>query len=100
LKRKTGKTHALNWFFASPDGKRVAIGASPSGSEQAQLRVLDVATGKLLEGPFDRHMLGVVSWLPDSSGFVHHRLRAVAADADASQRWLHSETLLHKNGTP
>ena len=100
LTRDTGKTHSLNWFFASPDGKRVAIGASPSGSEQAQLRVLDAATGKLLEGPFDRHMLSAVSWLPDSSGFVHHRMRAVAADADASRRWLHSETLLHRNGTP
>ena len=41
-------TIALDWFFPSHDGKYVAYGTSPSGSELSTLHVIDTATGHLL----------------------------------------------------
>jgi prolyl oligopeptidase len=41
-------TVALDWWYASEDGKYVAYGTSPSGSEVSTLRVIETATGKLL----------------------------------------------------
>src|SRR5262252_3317216 len=41
-------TVALDWWQASEDGKYVAYGTSPSGSEISALRVIETETGKLL----------------------------------------------------
>lgn len=47
----TGKPHAINYFEPSHDGKRVAVGVSVGGNENADLTVLDVATGQRMAGP-------------------------------------------------
>src|SRR5215218_10247534 len=39
-------TVALDWWYPSPDGTRVAYGLSSSGDERSTLRVRDVATGE------------------------------------------------------
>src|SRR5450755_2740224 len=41
-------TVALDWWFASEDGKYVAYGTSASGSEESTLHIVESATGKLL----------------------------------------------------
>ena len=48
---RTGEPHAISYFTASPDGKRVAVGVSAGGNENANLEVLDVSSGALLAGP-------------------------------------------------
>ncbi len=52
--RQTGKPHAINYWFPSPDGSHVALGVSASGSEEAVLHVLDTATRKRIGEPIDR----------------------------------------------
>ena len=47
-------TIALDWWYASEDGKYVAYGTSPSGSEVSTLRVIETATGKLLSDAIER----------------------------------------------
>src|SRR5580698_2504520 len=47
-------TIALDWWYASDDGKYVAYGTSPSGSEISTLRVIETASGKLLPDAIDR----------------------------------------------
>src|SRR5262249_55886880 len=42
-------TVALDWWYPSHDGKYVAYGTSPSGSEISTLHVIDTATGNLLQ---------------------------------------------------
>jgi prolyl oligopeptidase len=91
----TGDEHYhLDWHVPSPDGTRVAFGISGGGSEHSVLRVLDVATGELHDTmvPGTRH--GVVSWLPDASGFVYHRYRSPSTAAP-EQRRHDSATYLH-----
>lgn len=47
-------TIALDWWYASEDGKYVAYGTSPSGSELSTLHVIETASGKLLPDAIDR----------------------------------------------
>src|ERR1039457_6419707 len=47
-------TVALDWWYASEDGKYVAYGTSVSGSELSTLRVIETATGKLLPDAIER----------------------------------------------
>lgn len=48
---RAGKPHAINYFEPSPDGKRVVIGISVGGNENADLTVLDAVSGRRLAGP-------------------------------------------------
>ena len=47
----TGKPHAVSYLTPSKDGSRIAVGIAAGGSEQADLRVLDVDTGNRIAGP-------------------------------------------------
>jgi prolyl oligopeptidase len=64
--KRTGKPHAVNFFKASWDGRKVAYGMSASGSEDASLFVLDVKTLRHLTRPLPRAHETPVHWLPDS----------------------------------
>jgi prolyl oligopeptidase len=66
-------TIALDWWYASEDGKYVAYGTSPSGSELSTLHVIETASGKLLPDAIDRTRAASVAWKPDNSGFFYTR---------------------------
>jgi prolyl oligopeptidase len=63
----------LSWLAPSPDGRTLAIGLCPDGSERNTIRLIDVETGRLLlDAPPHTLMdanTGGVQWLADSSGF-------------------------------
>lgn len=66
-------TIALDWWYPSEDGRYVAFGTSPNGSELSTLQVIETATGKLLAEKIERTRAASVAWLPDSSGFYYTR---------------------------
>jgi prolyl oligopeptidase len=66
-------TVALDWWFAAEDGKYVAYGTSPSGSEISTLRVIETASGKLLPDAIERTRAASLAWKRDSSGFFYTR---------------------------
>ncbi len=66
-------TIALDWWYASDDGKYVAYGTSPSGSEISTLRVIETATGKLLPDSIERTRAASLAWKRDNSGFFYTR---------------------------
>jgi prolyl oligopeptidase len=66
-------TIALDWWYSSHDGKYVAYGTSPSGSEMSTLHVIETASGKLLPDAIDRTRAASVAWTPDDSGFYYTR---------------------------
>ncbi|MEE3502233.1 prolyl oligopeptidase family serine peptidase [Acidiphilium acidophilum] len=91
---------ALNYYFVSPNGKYIAFGVSGGGSEQAKLRVLDVATGKLLpigitriDG--DNTDFPPIAWLPDSKGFIYYRLHKFGPHAPVTDFYQKSRDYLH-----
>ena len=64
---------ALDWWYASPQGRYVAFGLSSNGDERSTLHVLDAADGKgLAEAIPDTRHCSLV-WLPDESGFFYTR---------------------------
>ena len=66
-------TIALDWWQATHDGKLLAYGTSPSGSELSTLHVIDVASGKLLPDTIERTRAASVAWKLDNSGFWYTR---------------------------
>ena len=66
-------TIALDWWYPSEDGKYVAFGTSPNGSELSTLQVIDAGSGALLAEKIERTRAASVAWLPDSSGFYYTR---------------------------
>jgi prolyl oligopeptidase len=66
-------TIALDWWYPSEDGRYVAFGTSPNGSELSTLQVIETDTGKLLPEKIERTRAASVAWLPDSSGFYYTR---------------------------
>ncbi len=65
----TDGTSAVDWWYVSPSGVRVAWGRSESGSEQSTLHVRDVATGEDLPVRIPGTQHGVVAWRDDDSFF-------------------------------
>lgn len=97
-KKKTGKTHAINYVVPSPDGSKAVVGLSESGSEMASAHLVDLADGKALEAPISRVRFGV-SWLPDGSGYFYNRENELAPGQPPSERQLNSQAYLHRLGT-
>src|SRR5262249_36547478 len=79
------------------DGSRLAYGLSEGGTEDAKLRVMDVATGMILDGPIDRMRHTPVAWLPDGDAFyyVRHLTDEAAPDGDG---YLHRRVYRHVVG--
>src|SRR6266496_507430 len=66
-------TVALDWWTPSEDGKYVAYGTSPSGSEMSTLHVIETATGKVLPDAIERTRAASIAWKLDNSGFYYTR---------------------------
>ena len=101
------KGTAIDYWEASPDGKHVYFGASAGGSEMSTLRVIDVASGKILPGGvplalfnYSSEMPGGIypQWLPDGSGFFYTRL-AEGSKAGAQDMFLNGRLFLHRLNT-
>ncbi|MDV6011940.1 prolyl oligopeptidase family serine peptidase [Haloechinothrix sp. LS1_15] len=93
----TGST-TLDAWEPAPDGRLLAYQLSAGGTERAELRVIDVDTGALADGPIDHVRYSPVAWLPDGSGFYYVRseeatcaaIRGDAAHLTRNRRvWLH-----------
>lgn len=73
-----GRPLAINYFLASPDGSKVAVGISAGGSEDAAISVYRAATGVRIAGPLERAQFGATSWSGDSKTLYFVRLKALA----------------------
>jgi len=93
-----GVHFSIDYFQASPDGKLVAVGISPGGSENGVLHVLDASNGKEVGPNIDRAQFGAVFWLPDNHSFFYNRLRKPAPDDLRSSYYLNSKDYLHHIG--
>jgi prolyl oligopeptidase len=76
-----GKHYSIDYFQPSLDGKYVAYGISPGGSENSILHVIETATAKVLADTIDRAQFASPSWLPDGKSFLYTRQQKLAADA-------------------
>ncbi|HVT77028.1 MAG TPA: prolyl oligopeptidase family serine peptidase [Acidimicrobiales bacterium] len=77
----------LDVVSVSPDGDRVVIGVSSGGDEDTAIRVLDVATLDVVDGPIERARYTSIGWLADSSGFFY--VRRVTPEPFNRRVWRH-----------
>ncbi|RZS89819.1 prolyl oligopeptidase [Motilibacter rhizosphaerae] len=88
----------LDSWQPSKEGHLLAYQLSEGGTEESVLRVLDVATGELVDGPIDRARYSPVAWLPGGEAFYYvRRLDPALVPADEAQ--YHRRVWLHRLGT-
>ena len=88
-------TVALDWWYPSDDGRYVAFGTSPNGSELSTLQVVDVESGRLLAEKIERTRAASVAWLPDSSGFYYTRYPQ-PGDVPAGEEMYNRKVFFHR----
>ena len=93
-----GVHYSIDYYTPSPDGKLVAVGIAPGGSENAVLHVVDAATGKELGEHIDRAQFGAIAWLPNNRSFFYNRLRKLGPDEPRPSYYLNSRAYLHQLG--
>jgi prolyl oligopeptidase len=85
-----GEPYAINFFQASYDGAKVAVGISAGGSEDASTYVYDPATGKQVAGPVDRTQFGVLAWSQDGNTLYLNRLYKMKPSDPTTQKYQNS----------
>jgi len=94
-----GTHYSLNYYVPSYDGRYVAYGVSPGGSEDAVIHILDQSTGRDTGETIDRSWYGGISWLSDNRSFFHIRFQKLGPGAGPTERRLKSRVYLHRVGT-
>jgi prolyl oligopeptidase len=82
-----GAPYAINYFLASPDGAKVAVGVSAGGSEDASISVYDAASGARIAGPIDRAQFGATAWSDDGKFVYFVRLKQLAPSDAATEKF-------------
>ncbi len=63
-------TYVISWTVPTKDGKYIAIGVAPNGSESSSSLIMDVETGKLLPDIIES-CAGSVEWICNNEGIVY-----------------------------
>jgi prolyl oligopeptidase len=94
-----GKHYSIDYFQPSLDGKYVAYGISPGGSENSVLHVLETSSGNVLPDVIDRAQFGQPSWLPDGKSFFIPRLQKLGPDAPPTAKYQKIRVYRHTLGS-
>lgn len=96
-------TTALDWYVPSPDGRLVAVSLSKGGTESGDVTVLEVDTGKTVDGPIPRVNGGTaggdLAWAKDGKGFYYTRYPR-GEERPAEDRDFYQQLYFHALGTP
>jgi prolyl oligopeptidase len=92
----SGRT-TLDAWQPDKEGRLLAYQLSHGGDEESLLRVLDVATGELVDGPIDRCRYSGVGWLPGGKSFYYVR-RLPPDTVPAGEQQYHRRVYLHTVG--
>lgn len=90
-------TTAIDWWFASHDGKYVAYGLSTSGSEESVLHVIETATGRILPDAIPGTRFSSIGWKSDDTGFYYTR-HPQKGEVPAGEEVYHVKVFYHPMG--
>ena len=91
-------TTTLDAWQPSKEGELLAYQISEGGDEESILRVIDVETGAILDGPIDRCRYSPVGWLPGAQSYYYVR-RLPPSEVPAGEEQFHRRVWLHRVGT-
>ena len=94
----SGRT-TLDGWQPDKEGRSLAYQLSEGGSEESLLRVMDVETGELVDGPIDRCRYSRIAWLPGGKAFYYTR-RLPPGEVPAGEEQFHRRVYLHRVGSP
>jgi prolyl oligopeptidase len=89
----------LDAWQPDKEGRLLAYQLSEGGDEESLLRVMDVSTGTLVDGPIDRCRYSNVAWLPGGKAFYYTRRLPPSAVPEGESQY-HRRVYLHELGTP
>src|SRR5260370_18923270 len=89
----------LDAWQPDKEGRLLAYQLSEGGDEESLLRVLDVTTGALPDGPIDRRRHSHVAWLPGGKAFYYTRRLPPSAVPDGESQY-HRRGPLHPPAAP
>jgi prolyl oligopeptidase len=101
MRRNGDQEHAAlltDAWAPSKDGALLAYQLSEGGTEESVLRVMDVATGDIVDGPIDRARYSPVAWLPGGAAYYYVR-RLDPAQLPAGEEQFHRRVWFHVVGT-
>jgi prolyl oligopeptidase len=93
----SGRT-TLDQWQPDKEGRLLAYQLSSGGDEESLLRVIDVASGEVVDGPIDRCRYSVVAWLPGGKAFYYVR-RLPPDEVPEGESQFHRRVYLHVVGT-
>jgi prolyl oligopeptidase len=91
-------TTALDWYYPSEDGRLLAYGISENGSEESELCLLELDTGRQLPERITRMRAASLAWLPDATGFYYTRYPAPGTVPPGDEQY-HRAIYFHRLGT-
>jgi prolyl oligopeptidase len=92
-------TLALSGMSFSDDGKYAAYGVSEAGSDWHTWRVLEIASGKLLDDEIKWMKSSGTSWTKDGKGFYYSRLEEPKTGAEFTVANFNEKVFYHRLGT-
>jgi len=93
---RPGVKTSIQGIVPSYDGTKIALGLSAAGAEVSEIRVLDVATDKLLPDSLYPSWFGPIGWTMDNSSFFYFSQKT--ADNKSPEFELNTKTKLHRVG--
>jgi len=91
-------TVSLAGYYPSEDGQYVAYGVSDGGSDWKHFRVVNVATGEVLEDRVEWVKFSGASWNHESTGFYYSRFPEPSNLLEGVNE--HNQIYFHTVGTP
>ncbi|HSS08374.1 MAG TPA: hypothetical protein VLL25_00720, partial [Acidimicrobiales bacterium] len=91
-------TVTLDAWQPSLEGDLLAYQLSEGGDEESVLRIMDVATGEIIDGPIDRMRYSPVAWLPGGDA-VYYVRRLAPGEVPEGEEQFHRRVYLHRLGT-
>ena len=89
----------LDAWQPDKEGRLLAYQLSEGGNEESLLRVIDVTTGSLVDGPIDRCRYSNVAWLPGGKAFYYTRRLPPEVLPEGESQY-HRRVYLHQVGAP
>jgi prolyl oligopeptidase len=97
--RSKGVHYTIDYYAPSGNDRFVAAGISEGGSEVEVIRVVDVATGRILPDSIDRTPFVPPTWRSDGRSFYYFRTPKLRPNASQSERDTKGLVYVHVLGT-
>lgn len=91
----SGETVLEKWDV-SPEGDLIACQVSERGLEDTALLIVDVESGRIVEGPIDRLRRSSIAWLPAGKGFYY--VRRLPPELHPGEERYHRRVYYHEIG--